>query len=335
MKFIFELSKEHPVIPQSEVVSCLDSEDYKYQVIEFNTDVIVVDISCDTDELRNIASRLSHSFFIGKMVFSTSTDLETIKSLALDNPIDDMGSIAVRCKNRSSLIDSQAILKVLADIYTINRTVKLQNPEVEVRAIITDSKVYIGVKKFAIDRQQFEKRKVQFRPFFSPISLHPKLARALVNLSEIKPGETLLDPFCGTGGILIEAGLIGTKLVGSDIDNKLVEGCRENLDFYKIKNYNLFCTDIGNVAEYVSNIDAVVTDLPYGKSTTTKGEEIKSLYSRAFNSISKVLKDDGKAVIGIPDKSLLKLSKDNLEIKAIYPVKTHNSLTRYFTVLGL
>ena len=64
-------------------------------------------------------------------------------------------------------------------------------------------------------------------------------------------------------------------------------------------------------------------------------EEIKSLYSRAFNSISKVLKDDGKAVIGIPDKNLLKLSKDILEIKAIYPVKTHNSLTRYFTVLGL
>lgn len=334
MKYIFELSKEHSTIPQSEVISCLQAEGYKYQVIESNTDVAIIDILCDTDELKNISSRLSHSFSISRMLFSSSNDLMKVKSLALKNVIDDSGSLAIRCKNRSSLVDSKNIVKVLADIYTLNRTVKLQNPDVEVRAIITDSTIYVGVKKFEIDRKQFENRKAQFRPFFSPISLHPKLARALVNLSEIKKGQTLLDPFCGTGGILIEAGLIGVKTIGSDIDDKLVIGCKENLDFYNIKDYDLFCTDIGNISEYVSKIDAVVTDLPYGKSTTTKGEEIKSLYSRAFDTISKILKDGGKAVMGIPDKSMLEIRKDNLEIKAIYPVKTHNSLTRYFTVLG-
>ncbi|MBN2603816.1 MAG: methyltransferase domain-containing protein [Candidatus Thermoplasmatota archaeon] len=334
MKLIFELSKEHSTIPQSEVVSCLNAEGYKYRIIETNLDVMVVDISCDEDELNNIAFRLSHSFSISRMIFSSTTDLIKVKSLALKNVIDDSGSMAIRCKNRSFLINSKSIVKVLADIYTVNRTVKLQNPEVEVRAIITDTNVYVGVKKITIDRKQFEKRKAQFRPFFSPISLHPKLARALVNLSEIKKGQTLLDPFCGTGGILIEAGLISARIIGSDIDDKLVRGCRENLDFYNIKNYDLFCTDIGNVPECVTKIDAVVTDLPYGKSTTTKGEEIRSLYGRAFDSISKVLKDDGKAVIGIPDKSLLDLRKGLFEIKAIYPVKTHNSLTRYFTVLG-
>jgi tRNA (guanine10-N2)-dimethyltransferase len=334
MKYIFELSKEHSTIPQSEVISCLQAEGYKYQVIESNTDVAIVDILCDTDELKNISSRLSHSFSISRMVFSSSPDLMKVKLLALKNTIDDSGSLAIRCKNRSLLINSDSIVKVLGDIYTVNRTVKLQNPDVEVRAIITDSMLYVGVKKFTIDRKQFEKRKAQFRPFFSPISLHPKLARALVNLSKIKKGQTLLDPFCGTGGILIEAGLIGVKTIGSDIDNKLVMGCKENLNFYNIKDYDLFCTDIGNISGYVSKIDAVATDFPYGKSTTTKGEEIKSLYSRAFDSISKILKDGGKAVIGIPDKSLLELRKDSLEIKAIYPVKTHNSLTRYFTVLG-
>lgn len=334
MKYIFELSKEHSTIPQSEVISCLQAEGYKYQVIESNTDVAIIDILSDTDELKNISSRLSHSFSISRMLFSSTNDLMKLKSLALKNVIDDSGSLAIRCKNRSSLFDSKSIVKVLGDIYTVNRTVKLQNPDVEVRAIITDSTTYVGVKKFEIDRKQFENRKAQFRPFFSPISLHPRLARALVNLSEIKKGQTLLDPFCGTGGILIEAGLIGTKIIGSDIDDKLVMGCKENLDFYNIKDYDLFCTDIGNISEYVSKIDAVVTDLPYGKSTTTKGEEIKSLYSRAFDTISKILKDGGKAVIGIPNKSLLELRKDNLEIKAIYPVKTHNSLTRYFTVLG-
>ena len=80
------------------------------------------------------------------------------------------------------------------------------------------------MKKTEIDRTCFEERKVQHRPFFSPISLHPKLARVLVNISAIKRDETLLDPFCGTGGILIEAGLIGAKVIGSDIEEKMIEG---------------------------------------------------------------------------------------------------------------
>ena len=119
---------------------------------------------------------------------------------------------------------------------------------------------------------------MQHRPFFSPISLHPKLARALVNLSSIKKGETLLDPFCGTGGIIIEAGLIGAKILGSDIEKKMIEGCKKTLEFYRIKEYELFCSDIGDIHKFVKNsVDAVVTDLPYGKSTTTKGEELSHL----------------------------------------------------------
>ncbi|MCK4365573.1 MAG: DNA modification methylase, partial [Thermoplasmatales archaeon] len=99
------------------------------------------------------------------------------------------------------------MVRELADVYTKDRDVILENPDNEIRGLITDSKVYVGLKTAEINRSQFEERKIQHRPFFSPISLHPKLARALVNLSSIKKDETLLDPFCGTGGILLEAGL--------------------------------------------------------------------------------------------------------------------------------
>jgi len=53
----------------------------------------------------------------------------------------------------------------------------------------------------------FGKRKPHMRPGFHPSSLNPKLARAFVNLTGIRKG-TIVDMFCGTGGILIEAGLI-------------------------------------------------------------------------------------------------------------------------------
>ena len=195
-----------------------------------------------------------------------------------------------------------------------------------------DSDVYVGIKKAEINRSIFEERKVQHRPFFSPISLHPKLARALVNLSVVKKGETLLDPFCGTGGILLEAGLIGAKVVGSDIEDKMIDGCKKTLDFYNIKNHNLFCSDIGDIHEYISKVDAVVTDLPYGKSTTTKGEEMEHLYKRAFENISLVMKKDARAVIGLSNKNMISIAENYLSFIEKHDFRAHSSLTRYFVI---
>ncbi|NIP34812.1 MAG: methyltransferase domain-containing protein, partial [Thermoplasmata archaeon] len=68
------------------------------------------------------------------------------------------------------------------------------------------------------------------RPFSHPISLHPKYARAMVNLAKVPLGGRILDPFCGTGGVLIEAALLGYEPLGSDIDPRMVEGSRRNLE---------------------------------------------------------------------------------------------------------
>jgi len=142
----------------------------------------------------------------------------------------------------------------------------------------------------------------------------------------------LLDPFCGTGGILIEAGLIGIRVIGSDIEDKMVKGCRENLDFYNIKNYELFSSDIGNITDHISKVDAVVTDLPYGKSTTTKGEDIYKLYERSFKSISHVLRKGGRAVIGLSNKDMLSLGDQYFSLIEKHDFRAHSSLTRFFAV---
>ena len=93
----------------------------------------------------------------------------------------------------------------------------------------------------------------------------------------------MLDPFCGTGGILLEAGLIGIHIIGSDIEQKMIDGCQKNLEFYHLKNFQLFCADIGDISQYVSSVDAIVTDFPYARATTTKGEQLTKLYNRAFD----------------------------------------------------
>lgn len=330
MRYLFELSKEHKSIPKSEALACLCAEKANYEIIEENDDVLVVD-TCK-DKIKDIFNRLSYTFFVDEFLFSCSTSINKIKKYAIENSVDSKGSIAIKYKKRSDTVDSRPIIEALAEIYTKNRIVSLEKPDIEIRALITDSNVYVGVKKAEINRSIFEERKVQHRPFFSPISLHPKLARALVNLSVVKKGETLLDPFCGTGGILLEAGLIGAKVVGSDIEDKMIEGCKKTLDFYNIKNFSLFCLDIGDISKHVSEVDAVATDLPYGKSTTTKGEEMEDLYKRAFENISLVMKKDARAVIGLSNKNMISIGENYLSFVEKHDFRAHSSLTRYFVI---
>ncbi|MDH7506568.1 MAG: TRM11 family methyltransferase [Candidatus Thermoplasmatota archaeon] len=332
MNILFELSKEHKTLPRSEVKSCLKSENISYNIVESNEDAFIVDADITNYKIRKLAERLAMTFFIDKVLFISSTKKDILKQKEKISPLKEEGSVAITYKNRSENINSKKIIAQIAEIYTQNKKVDLRNPDNEIRVLITDKKIYVGLKKAQVNRTLFEKRKVQHRPFFSPISLHPKIAKTLVNLSEIRKNETLLDPFCGTGGILIEAGIIGARLIGSDIEKKMIDGCKKTLDFYGIKNYKLFCCDIGEIKKHVDFVDAVVTDLPYGKSTTTKGEEIINLYERAFENISKVLKEKRKAVIGLSNKKRISIGEKYLSLVEKHEFRVHKSLTRYFVV---
>ena len=106
-----------------------------------------------------------------------------MKTLCSKLKIKEKGTIAIKYKNRSKKNDSQKIIKIFAEILTKNKTVNLSNPDIEIRCILTDNYVYLYKKLFKIDRSQFEKRKAQFRPFFSPISLF-KLYNSIFSVSK-------------------------------------------------------------------------------------------------------------------------------------------------------
>lgn len=85
--------------------------------------------------------------------------------------------------------------------------------------------------------------------------LPPKLAQIIINLAaglhhpfsatsdgslnynEASESSVLLDPFCGTGVILQEALLQGWKVIGSDLDPRMVEYAQKNLEWLQ-KNYS-------------------------------------------------------------------------------------------------
>lgn len=61
--------------------------------------------------------------------------------------------------------------------------------------------------------------------------LPPKLAQIIINLTAPTADATVLDPFCGTGVVLQEALLMGYNAYGTDIEERMVEYSRANLDW--------------------------------------------------------------------------------------------------------
>lgn len=173
----------------------------------------------------------------------------------------------------------------------------------------------------------FSKRRPHLRPGYHPSSLQPKLARAFVNLTGIRKG-TLVDCFCGTAGILLEAGLIGINTIGYDIEQDMLDKAEANFKHYKIKNYKLFLKDATTIKR---KYNYIVADLPYGHATKNID---KDLYLNFLKNLKKILLK--KAVIGFPDfapyKKLIKQAK--LKIEKEFTIYLHKKLSKKIIVIS-
>ena len=206
---------------------------------------------------------------------------------------------------------------------------KLKNPKADMKNPKTILEIIFSEKIFAClrlweNKEKFEERKAHLRPYNHPTSLHPRLARCLVNLTG---SGQILDPFCGSGGILIEAGLVGLKTIGYDTDEIMLKRAKKNLDSFKIKNYKFHNKDALKVNKKYKSI---VTDLPYGKNSKVKDLE-KTYFEFLNNSFNFV----EKMIVVFPDfvngKKLIK--KTGWKIKNNFSYYIHKSLTKEIFVL--
>lgn len=191
---------------------------------------------------------------------------------------------------------------------------------------------FICVELYSGSAREFEKRRAPMRPFFSPISIDPRHARFMVNVSGTGPGLTIMDPFCGTGGILIEAGLTGRRVLGNDWSLQMSTGASLNLKYFGIRDYHITNSDFLEL-EINQLVDAVVTDLPYGRNSKLSQKNIRSLYTASYKKFKDILKKDGICVIVVSQEGALEEAEQFFSVLKVFPYKVHRSLTRYFAVM--
>jgi SAM-dependent methyltransferase len=108
-------------------------------------------------------------------------------------------------------------------------------------------------------------------------------ARMLVNLVAAGEGTLLLDPFAGTGGIVIEALASGCSVTSVDCDPVLQEG----LSHLGAKHY---VADASCLPFAAGMFDAIATEPPYH-------EQAKSTVIGALHEMDRVLKEGGRLAI--------------------------------------
>ncbi len=184
----------------------------------------------------------------------------------------------------------------------------------------------------AVDRAAVAHRRMPQMPFQRPVSLPPRLARGAANLARVAPGGRVLDPFLGTGALLLEAGLLGARLYGIDRDATMVRGAIRNLEFVGVTAEELLVGDAGAVEFSVPSIsfDAILTDPPYGRSSSTGGEGADALVRRVLPRWADRVVPGGRVVLVVPSGSAP--IPGPWELRTAVPVRVHRSLTREFRV---
>jgi tRNA G10 N-methylase Trm11 len=66
---------------------------------------------------------------------------------------------------------------------------------------------------------------------------YPQLAKSLFNLAKLEPGQLVLDPFCGSGTVLLECYLNGLKGVGFDMNPLAIRISRAKLNILEVDPY--------------------------------------------------------------------------------------------------
>lgn len=330
----FLLSGEHPTLPKAEVLSILNAGKYKYNIIEELPQVILLEADKKCADLVDKRAAMTRNCCLE--VFHTKAEVRRIVSKAEATSFEEIleadKSFAVRVRRVGEAarhLDTLTLERRLGAVIADNLKdikVDLEKPEQPLLGVLTDNRFLFGLSLSGFYPKRFKERDPMKRPFFHPAALPAKLARCMVNLACPQEGDLLLDPFCGVGSILIEAGLIECRILGLDADRSMVEGSRRNLAHYNIDPEGLVVTDSRLLP--IKEVDCVVTDPPYGRSASTFHSETKKIMGSLLKRLVDAVK--GRIVAGSPHTVELKRIGEEAGLRCMgsHLIYIHRSLTR-------
>lgn len=175
------------------------------------------------------------------------------------------------------------------------------------------------------------------RPFFRPVSLEPRLARAAVNIAAGTNTGTVVDPMCGTGGIVIEAALSKRTALGFDFDPEMVLGSNQNIEWANTS--AKIVRNDATICDFPTDTCAIVVDPPYGRNS--KGDDsllqntLDNIQSQGLNCKLVIILPTDEKQDNLDESIDYEIDLPQIMIKSAYSIPVHKSLGRIMIIASI
>ena len=305
----FVLSKDHLELAIDEITAIAKMYD-RFSKIKVISNLVIVQSKTNWNEIQKRATFVKISGQILRKMSGLFLDEENIGVLK------NAKTFVCRIINLSSnQFDVPELESSMGDMISkfSHAKVNLENPDITVYLIFTNTENFFGFSKRS--KNQIRPKKIKKYPH----ELDWKLTRVMINLIGLKKGETICDPFCGTGTTLLEAKSMGINGIGLDFDKKMCGIAKRNL---KVNGYDgeVITSEFQGLSKISDRFDGIVTDLPYGTASKTS-EKPQEILKKFFSILPK------RKRVAIMYKKELDFNSKLSGLKK-YHIYRHKSLTR-------
>lgn len=317
MKYFFILGRNQE-LSRAELYLYLEARKVNFQEVLFEENFIILDLE---KEFKFNVQFFGGILALGKLnEFSSEKELDRFLE---ENEFVEMDKFSYSVLgNLDSHIFSEKFKreKKKARIKNFGKKIKSQSGEgffrpevdIEIFAQRNNSKIYLGLVEQSFDSSLVEMRDMEKPVRRESLAISPRLARILINLSQAKERDLILDPFCGVGGILQEAILMDINVVGIDRDFQAIKDARINLEWLK-QNFNFFgkykLLSRNSLDAENEQYDAIVAE-------SSLGELLKKRLNHKY--AEKYLEDFKKSIIPLL-KKFKEIKKENAKIAITFP----------------
>ena len=329
---MFVLSGEELSLPFAEIRALVETYSKNAKVDLLGKRIATSSIS-NPDIVQKIAERSAYCRFGGLLVSRSDNLLSLAERIDLD----------LKDSKKTFAVDSVTLHKedcgeLGAGVKSkTNGKVSLENPDYLFQVESAGGEFLLAVSTHGYKQQSWKTRRPRARRFFLPSAIYPKLARVLVNLSRSREGDLFLDPFCGTGSMLIESAVMGIDSVGIDLTRWIARGSLLNMKEFKLDFHGIMRADSTSKYLPLQRVDAIATDVPYGRASSTKGKSTKEIIHQFLDSVAGTLcssqERPGYCIVMHPLSVELQLGSNSFQLQEEHLLYVHRNLTRAISVL--
>ena len=328
---VISLRGWHPAIARAEASAMFP----KGEIIRTDARrLLVVNGDCNWENAHKMAG--CECVLVGGGIAKWDT-LEGFLELINAEKMDDMAVECWRHEGKIPVATRDIEKHVGGAFHEEGSTFDLDNPKHRFGVVLDNSAGYVAwgwMVGQGPGKHGWSAMRANKRPFFRPVSLEPRLARAAVNIAAGTKDGYVVDPMCGTGGILIESALTDRPTLGIDFDPVMVEGCQQNIDWAGVT--AKVTRGDATRYEFPKDLVAVVVDPPYGRNSPSDEKLIEDMLGNVLKQ-----SNDCNLVVILPveagsenlDEEIhTDIKLPGFEIKTAFGIPVHKSLGRVMII---